>query len=536
MRRVAFWSSLSLPSAIVVWGAWFGTFPFGVRGEWEWMRIAPDGPLGLSLVPPIVAAALYLGFVWLGQRRIPRCGPAEISAWLCGLVVAGFTWLWIVQESAPRNYDLSKAVWVLYFRGSSGYFLEARDAAQNLPEYLSRYEDKMAEGDVLHIGTHPPGLIVIFRGLLSLCERSEGLVDLVVATEPDSVREAFDELRRTALRPTSPFVREHEAVLWLAALFVQAGAALTVVPLFGLLRRGLSRRPSWLATAFWPAVPALAMFVPKSDCLFPLVSAALLWLWLEGLDRQSLQLAAATGLAFCVSLSLSLAFLPVALIAALIGIGRFVAPRLTMAGTPEIAPAIDRLPIGRRAVAGLKMAFAAAIGFVAPCLLSWALWKINFLMIWWLNFRNHGGFYEQYPRTYWKWVLINPFEFAVAAGVPLTVLAVWGVVRQWRQTHGRLEFPVWAALGVVAALWLSGKNMGEVARLWILFIPLLVWFAGPIFEASVSTGNEPPSARAVPVGAVDSAWLSGQLWIAALALQLATATALVTRVAGFHYP
>ena len=215
---------------------------------------------------------------------------------------------------------------------------------------------------------------------------------------------------------------------------MQAGAALTVVPLFGLLRRGLSRRASWLAAAFWPAVPALAVFIPKSDCLFPLLSTALLWLWLRGLDRQSLLLAAATGLAFCVSLSLSLAFLPVALIAALIGIGHYVAPPLKIAGTRDIAPEFDHVPTAQRGGRS-EDGFCRRDWLFGACFLSWVVWKINFSMIWWLNFRNHGGFYEQYPRTYWKWLLINPFEFAVAAGVPLSVLAVWGVVRQWRQAR-----------------------------------------------------------------------------------------------------
>ena len=196
MHRIAFWSSLTLPSVAVVWGAWFGTFPLGVRGQWEWLRIAPDGSLGLSLIPPFVAAALYIGFVWLGQRRHP---PVRNTGNF-GLVVriGGRRFHLAVGRAGKRPQELRS------FESGMGPLLSrfigilsrgARDAAQNLPAYLSRYEEKMAEGDVLHIGTHPgPGRH--FWGLLSLCERSGGLVDFVVATEPDSVGEAFDELRR----------------------------------------------------------------------------------------------------------------------------------------------------------------------------------------------------------------------------------------------------------------------------------------------------------------------------------------------------
>jgi len=543
MRRLAFWSSLLIPALAVIWGAWFGAFPLGIPGQWEWNRIEPVGSLGLSLVPPIVAAVLYIGFVWLGERRIERCRAAELSAWMCGLIVGGFTWLWIVQESAPETYQLSKAAWVLYFRGSSGYFSEARDAAGDLPAYLAGYEARMAEGDVLHIGTHPPGLAIVFRALLAACASFPRLTDVVLTTEPDSVREAFDELRRTALRPPNFLEREHEAVLWLAALLLQAGVALTVVPLFGLLRRTLSRRASWLGAAFWPAVPALAIFIPKSDCLYPLVATGFLWLWLTGLDRRSLVLAGLAGFIFWLGMVLSLAFVPVALVALLLTIGSALCrdPATGQAiQDPAPAPSADN-PLMRGSLPKVLVSYvpviaSAAAGFLAPGLMAWIVLRINLLHVWSLNFQNHAAFYGQYPRTYWKWLLVSPVEFAVAAGVPLTVLAMWAIFRQRRNAPGCPAGHVWAWLATFGLLWLSGKNMGEAARLWIIFVPFLVWTAASLFD--------PPSAGAegrtrpdlVADGPLKGAFFSERAWMPALAIQLATTIALVSRVVGFHYP
>src|SRR5207302_1411816 len=137
-------------------------------------------------------------------------------------------------------------------------FTEANEKAGDLPAYLAGYERKMAEGDVLHIGTHPPGLTVAFRGLMGLCRKFPTLVDLALAMQPDTVRAAFDALDSTSFRPL-PLSGVERAVLWLAAMLVQSCAVLTIVPLFGLLRRTGSRRASWLAVAFWPTVPALAL-------------------------------------------------------------------------------------------------------------------------------------------------------------------------------------------------------------------------------------------------------------------------------------
>src|SRR4029077_14509476 len=80
----------------------------------------------------------------------------------------------------------------------------------------------------------------------------------------------------------------------------------------------------------------------------------------------------------------------------------------------------------------LSAAIWAVAGFSIPTLAAWFLLKINLAAVWWLNLNNHAGFYRQYPRTYWKWLLVNPVEFAVAAGVPLAVLAMWSIVRNWR--------------------------------------------------------------------------------------------------------
>ncbi|MBI3863209.1 MAG: hypothetical protein HY290_15060 [Planctomycetia bacterium] len=255
MRRPIIYAALILPVLALAWGVSLGTFPLGVPGEWEWSRVVPSDSLFLALLPALVGAGLYVGFAWLGAQSISRCGRRGTAAWLGGLAAAGFAWLWVAQESAPENFQLSKAAWVLYYRGPSGYFSEARDLAGDLPQYLAGYERKMTEGDVLHIGTHPPGLVVAMRGLIGLCRSAPELVDLLAFTESASARAAFDELKKR--EPLAPIDR---AVLWLAFLLVQACASLTVIPLFGLCRMSCSRRASWQATAFWPAVPAPSGF------------------------------------------------------------------------------------------------------------------------------------------------------------------------------------------------------------------------------------------------------------------------------------
>jgi len=539
--RSAFWLTLIVSSLAAACVLWFGAFPLGVRGEWEWSRVEPAIPLWLSIVPPLIAAILYLAFVRFGARRIEHSRRWAVWMWLAGLSIAGFAWLWIIQESAPQGYQLSKAAWVLYFRGSSGYFSEAHDNATDLTACLAGYEKKMAEGDVLHIGTHPPGLIVAFRGLMGICHAVPSLVDLAGALEPDSVCGALDALEQTSAVPVS---RVDRAVLWLAALFVHVSAALCVVPLFGLLRRTNSASAAWIAASFWPAVPALAVFLPKSDCMYPVLATAFLWLWLSGLGRGSKILCGLAGIALFLGMTLSLAFLPVAFLALVTTICGFLR-RGRAKDFERGAPAASPQAPGRPA--GLAFRYAewrslipavacGAAGFSVPVVAAWAVLKLNLFAVWRLNMLNHAHFYRQFPRTWWKWALINPVEFSMAAGVPLAVLALWSMWRELRFSHSPAKAPAWAFLATFAILWLSGKNMGEAARLWIFLVPILIWVAGSIFESGVPRSGSESGLSIVPPQAAWEFSPSGWGWTCLLGLELALAVVTVTRVAGFHYP
>jgi hypothetical protein len=82
------------------------------------------------------------------------------------------------------------------------------------------------------------------------------------------------------------------------------------------------------------------------------------------------------------------------------------------------------------------------------------------------------------PRSYALWLLFNPLDLAIFAGVPVAVLfaaRLAGAAR--RLGTGALDrmdrFTLAAASGL-AILLLSGTVRGEVGRIWIPAMPLLV--------------------------------------------------------------
>jgi hypothetical protein len=204
----------------------------------------------------------------------------------------------------------------------------------------------------------------------------------------------------------------------------------------------------------WPLVPAAILFQPVADTAFPLPATLALALAAHagraGSSRGS-ALAAAAGVVLALGMAFTLAFLPVGLVVGLV-----------LVSTPGV---------GSRRRGGLLLATGA--GFLAPTLVFWLASGANPFVIWWQNQRNHARFYEEYHRTYRAWVLVNPVELALALGIPATLWAIAGLTSP--RSAPRVA---WATLAVLVLLTLSGRNLSEVARLWLPFMPALLTASG----------------------------------------------------------
>lgn len=506
-------------SALATAGFLWGTeIPLGVPGEWTWDRIRfPDDAAFtflLSIAMIVLIGGAYFSTALFGYLRIGNAPRRERAFWLAALTVAGFAWLGAIQESpAPLENQWGKAAWVTYYPSSSGYYYEARYAMPDVAAYLAAHEERMTKGDVLHFGTHPPGLAIFHRATIVACERFPALTWLLLSTQPGSVDEAFrsiEDNQRSGPRPLLPVDR---AAIWLAVLCIQAVSVATVIPLYFLARRAWSPTSAWQACAFWPLVPSLAVFLPVSDAIYPFLGTLFLAVWLAGWSRGSILLCAISGVILWVGMFLSLAMLPVALLAVLVTLAEFTWKRpegITIGGTS-------------------KSVGWSLLGFAVPIALLWFAWNTNLVAIWTWNLRNHEGFYDQNTRTYWKWLLVNPLELAFGLGWPLVILCASALVSAWKQPTRKFKLACFVfCFGVWAILWLSGKNMGEAARLWLLVMPWPVWLCAGLFDTFAFPDDpmkteyrEPPSTLVV--------------WLAALAAQMFACFATVTRVNGFDF-
>jgi hypothetical protein len=443
---------------------WLSDLPLGVPGEWTWRRHEATPDVAANLILGVMVGAAYLGAAAWGYARLGRetCSRGESVGWQVALAVAAGVWLWTVQGGGNSGATVGRWPLVLYFPSSSGYFFKARYEVPEARQLLRNYEALLREGDVLHVGTHPPGLFLFFHGLIGLAELSPKLTAAINATQPAVVRESFDILRDVSPRQSRsrapPLNEVDRAVLWLAGLICFSLSVATVWPIYGFLRHFTDRPTSWLCAAAWPLVPSIAVFLPKSDVAYAFLAMTLGWLWLVAWRRSSPWLAGLAGGMWSVGMLCSLAFLPVALWLAVLSVG-------------ECWP-MRRGEEMRRLGKCVVSAAAVSLGVFG------AVWVWGGIPLWttyWLNYQNHAGFYVQYPRSYWRWLALNPLELAGAVGVPVFLAAAAGL---WSgladRSGGKLRSVCVATLVVWGWLWLSGKNSGEAARLWMFLMPYVV--------------------------------------------------------------
>ncbi len=513
----------------VLWGT---TLPLGIEGEWTWPRLNAMGAevlAGTGTLVALVVGGAWLLWMWAGDRRIADAERFEKGAWWAGAVCLGGAWYATVVGGAPFPHGAGRAAWVLFYPGPSGYYTEARGAADRR-QYLAGYRARVERGDdVLHIGTHPPGLVAAYW-ILDDLRRDVPLLDsALAATLPDEVREWWGLIdEQTRLRGGTVPVGD-ERLLWFAAVVVGLSVVLGVWPLAWLVTREYGPVVAWRVAGLLPAVPALAMFWPKSDTLLAGVALGLMAAWVFAWDRKTRIGAAlsgaAAGLLGWLGVNLTLGLLPTF---AWLGVW-------TVAeGARGEGPFAGRMAVALRRLAAPLAGFLAT--FVGLTVATWWLFDLALPAVWLANLRNHAGFYDVYPRSYLGWLLVNPFELAVALGGPMAVCAVFAVCRRM----GRVSPSFWATVVVAGLLWLSGKNSGEAARLWEFQSGWWLLVAAPVLAgipavAGIPGGGSSESGRTAsdePSGNGEDS----RVWLALWGLQLVACAGTAWRVGGFHVP
>ncbi len=482
--------------------------PLGVPGEWVWPRHAL--PLDIfemldRIIWPLLCGSAIVVYCTGSMRLIGNAGIVRRGLLLFGLTGLSFLWLSAVRQAAPSPHRELRPTWILYDKYASGYFYNATFKVTSTKQMLSDYEARMAEGDVLHEGTHPPGLLLLNRSLLKLTDAFPAVVEFSESLQNAETVRMFREVE-AAGQMARPLSKSELAALHLSSILSALFVAMTVIPVFGLTQRITDSRIAWRAASLMITVPTIGVFVPRSDVLYACSGMILAWVVVcafltEGRGWRWI-LAVLAGVALCGCLLISLAHLPVLVMLAIFVCGFTI------------------VDLRRRMLPILETTTITALSFFATCAVWQYMTQCSLLHVWQLNLGNHAAFYSQSPRSWSAWFAVNPIELAMAVGLPVAVISIVGIYQlvtvskasRGRRFNNGQMFTI-ACVLTWTLLWLSGKNMGEAARLWCFATP---WFA---IIAAQTRGSDTAE--------------TNKTWLWLLIAQLIVATITVGRVSGF---
>ncbi len=465
------------------------TIPLGVPGEWVWLRVPAGTVLAFNLGCTLIVLLLYFVFLRWGISIISRCRLLKKSALLVALCLASMTVMWNLKAIPGHVFGQAGMSWVTYYPRMSGYFTEAVSGEQSTSQFLANYEQTARVGDYLHQGTHPPGLILYYRFLHNLCQSSPALTRIVIATETLEVTAGLDQLEDQGKASGHFLTPGQRATLWLSVLTTLFICAASVIPIYFLLARFTSPMIAFALSGLWPLIPATTLFAPKSDLLLAFFSALLVCLWTDAITSRKLLFAILTGLVLWTAMMTSLAIIVVAVILSLWTI--LDTARLFLESKKEKTSLLKSMPL--IPLAGILT------GLLLPCLLMWSLFDLNLLSVWLINLSKHAEFYEHNSRTFPLWLLVNPIEMAFSLGMPLFMMMIFACYRIIKERlFSSFSLLCLSVISVWLLLVLSGKNMGEAARLWIFLLPLML-IVTAFSWSSTSTRKEKTETKPIPL-------------------------------------
>jgi len=448
-------------TAILLAGVRTNKPPLGVKGEWEWRYIKEPLSLREAAIPFILIALLLLLLI-IFMRNFEKRSRKEEALFLAILFILSL--LFQLSLTSLVTEGLQQFPAVIYFPFISGYFTQADREIKELDKFLANYDVYIAGLPEGHLGAHPPGLAIYYWSLINLYKKSPRLTGGILRLVGGKFDRVFQEIER------APGGRKiggpQRAAIWTAIFLAMLAVASAPILLYLLARRISSKKTALFAAAFTAFIPGLFLFSPRSDVFFPLIAITIYLLTLEALRRKSPLWGFFAGLVFFLGAMLRLSFF---VISALVF---FYLLLQLFSAIGEGKPAAGRL-----LRSWIKPVIGILIGFFLLIIVLKFATGFNAFKVWRICYGRQSPLTSGIQRTYWKWMLYSPFEFACFLGIPISVLFLRSLIFQGKKlliksfARRPEEAYLFSFIVTILLLYFSGKTLSEVGRLWIFLMP-----------------------------------------------------------------
>jgi len=418
---------------VLLTGAFAQWLTFALRAEWlykipgwfyVWRRTPQSLLPSLAYLAPVTIVTVIA--VW-GMLRAPQSRSRNLAG------------LMIVFSILQVAFGIARGGGIEELRlkyANSPLSIQTQYAceAESVTAVFSDYEDKY--GDTFWLGTKPPGFLSFYVGFR------------------DVLRWILPQLMEAACFRT---------MTGLYAVFFPLLASIVLLPMRGLEEEWGTA--SWSPTSglLYVAIPG-AVLIPMilDQSLFPLVSTACVLATVRAVRSSSVSKSVVAGALASLALILSFSLLP-------------------LLGFALAYPLLDALSRGERM--HLRRLAGPAVAFVAGCAIVLVLARLALdydpVARYQAAFLHHRAIKDFSPSTggVLGSILLNNVEVLHLFGFPLVLLFCVQCIRsanalRARRYTGKDAF-VLAVVVTYVGLNLIGQTRGEVARLWLFFLPLM---------------------------------------------------------------
>lgn len=485
LQRFSLPVTIALAWAVLLGLALAAGIPFGVVHEWVWSERKIFFLSFPMLLLTFCSLALLIGLTaYLTPSSFPApqpLSPTPVRWWfVLTLAVIAFR----LSLAALTPIQPVSAFWTLTIASpvATTFFTEARQVEREGVSYYLRHYHEGLPQKPFHAATHPPGLPLTFA-LVRMVARHPFLQRLTPLD--DATLAGLRQFGQKVLPVPDPrwdtqFITHWElrAAWWAAIFCVIAGCFASVLWSWSLWQRAPDGFKG-IAVALAATTPASLWWQPAVDSLHWLVLSATMVSAVQWRHRPSWAWATVTGISG--GLALWLAFKNAPPLAALflwllwdvlVSSNNSLALERSepLSQKPDPLPS-PTLPSRATFVCLTHLAWMLVL-FVAPFLLAWLLFGFQPIATLLAASAAHHAQAGAHARSYLPWLFVNLLDFAMGLGGAWLGLTV-AFFRYWWQ---RLRFRpslAFCTLAVLLLLDVSGVVRGEVARLWMPFIPLL---------------------------------------------------------------
>jgi hypothetical protein len=434
----------------------FGIFALdlipGLRGGagWQWTYTLPESWTAVGLLALVLV--IYVSTAGWVQRH----GTPMTLLWaFVGSILITFA---VVGVRGDVGFTLFTRTVSPVQTGGSALAVRVM-AAEGAESSLRRWTSVMDEAyaaNLIHFTTSPPGQPLLHYGLAQVFDQPA----LQGVSQPLS----------RALRPYQ--CSDVQVMRYTRGEIMSAGfgllmpvlAALAVFPLYTAARDLTGNAPSARrGVLWWALIPTIALFAPTWNTVYPALCVLSFALLLRGLLRRRLLYVFAAGVVMSLTTFLNFAVLPIVLCFGLFTLGYWFGIARRQPDAPAFWWTVSN---------GVWF----GIGLLTVWVVFLLLYGVSPLDVLLKTFTSHQELVQRDDRL--AWLILHPYDVALFVGLPLTVLAVWGM---WKAL-ARLRTDQLTAVDVLAlstglmvlAVNLAGIVQGENGRILSFYAPFLL--------------------------------------------------------------